>query len=400
MLSTHIPNPKPMSGTPLVGQDMLCFSHDWTGDPLSKTHLMRLLARDNRILWVNSIGYRAPSLGNKRDLGRVVQKLKAVAEPVREVEKNLFVFSPLSIPAFSNPLLRALNARSLRWQVRRAMRKLKFRHPISWVFNPAAGVLAGKLHEEKIIYYCVDEYTAFKGVDTSALLAIERSLIDRADLVIVSAEKLLHTKRSSHAPTLLIRHGVDYDHFASTLRDETKIPDEIARLPKPIIGYFGLIADDWVDIPLLVHVARSFPTASLVMLGKVTMDVSALTREPNIHLLGRKPYADLPAYSKGFDVALIPFPVNEVTLNANPLKAREYLASGLPVISTAIPEVEVLGSCLIGHTPDEFVSRIREALVNPGPNRARSRLMQSESWAARVEEIREHMADLATGNAE
>ena len=124
------------------------------------------------------------------------------------------------------------------------------------------------------------------------------------------------------------------------------------------------------------------------MLGKATMDVSALLREPNIHLLGRKPYLDLPAYCKGFDVAIIPFPVNEVTLNSNPLKAREYLAAGLPVISTAIPEVEVLDQCLIGRTPDEFVERIREALATPGPSQIRSRLMHSESWSARIEEIR------------
>src|ERR1700722_17155474 len=149
---------------PLVGRDMLCFSHDWTGDPLSKTHLMRLLARDNRILWVNSIGYRTPSLGNKRDLGRIIQKLRAAAEPIHEVENNIFVLSPLSVPAFGNSLVRTLNARSLRWQVRRAMRKLRFRRPVNWIFNPAAGVLAGTLGEERIVYYCVDEYTSFKGV--------------------------------------------------------------------------------------------------------------------------------------------------------------------------------------------------------------------------------------------
>lgn len=373
---------------PLVGRDMLCFSHDWTGDPLSKTHLMRLLARDNRILWVNSIGYRTPSLGSKRDLGRIFQKLKAVTEPVREVEKNLFVFSPLSVPALGNSVMRAINTRSLRWQVRRAMRKLRFRRPINWVFNPAAGVLAGSLGEDKIVYYCVDEYTAFKGVDQTALTTIERDLIDRADMVIVSAEKLLQSKRSPRGPTLLVRHGVDFQHFASALDPTTAVPDELARLPRPIIGYFGLIADDWVDIPLLIQVARSFPQGSLVMLGKVTMDVSALTREPNVHLLGRKPYEQLPGYSKGFDVALIPFPISEVTLNANPLKAREYLASGLPVVSTSIPEVHAIGHCLIGNTPEEFVSRIREALQSPGPSPERSRLMESESWLARLEHIR------------
>jgi glycosyltransferase involved in cell wall biosynthesis len=374
----------------LTGRDMLCFSHDWTGDPLSKTHLMRLLARDNRILWVNSIGYRTPSLGKKRDLQRIIQKVKAAAEPVQEVEKNIFVLNPLFIPAFGNSILRGLSSRLLRWQLIRAMRKLRFRDPINWVFNPAAGLLAGQLGEDKLVYYCVDEYSAFAGIDTAALAAIERRLIQRADLVIVSAEKLLHSKRSPHAPTLLVRHGVDYDHFAGALDPGTIIPDEIARLPKPVIGYFGLIADDWVDVPLLIHVARQFPTASLVMLGKVTMDISSLAREPNVVLLGQKPYSSLPAYSKGFDVAIIPLPINEVTVHANPLKAREYLAAGLPVVSTPIPEVEFLGKCHIGASPEEFCRRIREALLSPGPDPVRSSSMRRESWAARVEEIRRH----------
>jgi glycosyltransferase involved in cell wall biosynthesis len=373
---------------PLVGRDIVCFSHDWSALPLSKTHLMRQFSKDNRILWVNSIGLRMPSLGSKHHLGRIVQKLKAVAEPIREVEKNIFVFNPFSIPAFGNSKLRFLNTHMLRWQVRRAMRKLRFHRPVNWVFNPAAGLLAGKLGEEEIVYYCVDEYTAFKGVDTNAMAGIERGLIAKADVVYVSAEKLLQSKRSPHAPTCLIRHGVDYDHFASALKAETSIPDEIAHLPKPVIGYFGLIDDDWVDIQLLLHVARSFSTGSVVMLGNATMDVSALAREPNIHLLGRRPYSSLPAYSKGFDVAIIPFPISEVTVNANPLKAREYLAAGLPVISTAIPEVELLGHCLIGRTQDEFVAKLQEALAAPGPNPERSRLMKSESWAARVDLIR------------
>jgi glycosyltransferase involved in cell wall biosynthesis len=390
---------QPMSTSPvlLLGRDMLCFSHDWTGDPLSKTHLMRLLARNNRVLWVNSIGYRAPSLGSKRDLGRIVQKLKAVTEPVREVEKNLFVFSPLAIPSWGNPALRALNTRLLRWQVRRVMRRLRFRRPINWVFNPAAGILAGTLGEERVIYYCVDEYTAFKGVDTSALAAVEKALIDRADLVVVSAEKLLHAKRSPHAPTLLVRHGVDYDHFASALRPETSVPDEIARLPRPVIGYFGLIADDWVDIPLLVHTARSFPTGSVVMLGKVTMDVSPLSREPNVHLLGRKPYESLPGYCKGFDAAVIPFPITEVTLNANPLKAREYLAAGLPVVSTNIPEVRILDQCRVADTPDEFVAQLREALKTPGPRREVSESVRGEGWEARLREVERHLLPLLKG---
>src|ERR1700719_4611647 len=101
------------SHQPLVGRDMLCFSHDWSGDPLSKTHLMRLLARDNRILWVNSIGYRTPTV-SRRDLGRLWRKLLAATRPLREVEPNLFVLNPLAIPAYGQPWIRALNRGLLR----------------------------------------------------------------------------------------------------------------------------------------------------------------------------------------------------------------------------------------------------------------------------------------------
>ena len=286
---------------PLVGRDMLCFSHDWTGDPLSKTHLMRLLARDgNRILWVNSIGYRTPSLAANRDLGRIVQKLQAAAQPIREVEPNLFVVSPLVIPAWGRASIRNLNAKLLTWQIRRAMKLLRFRDPVNWIFNPAAGILAGKLGESQIVYYCVDEYTAFSGVNTNALASVEQDLIAKADLVIVSAAQLQASKVGRHGPPLLIRHGVDYDHFRRALDPGTVVPAEMATLPRPILGYFGLIADDWVDIPLMVKVARSFPHATIVMLGKVTMNVEALAAEPNVKLLGRVPYETLPAYSKGF----------------------------------------------------------------------------------------------------
>lgn len=379
---------------PLVGRDMLCFSHDWTGDPLSKTHLMRILARDNRILWVNSIGYRTPQFGASSDLSRIWKKLKAAAQPIREVEKNLFVLNPLVIPAWGRASIRNLNARFLGWQVRRAMKLLRFQSPVNWVFNPAAGILAGRLGEREIIYYCVDEYTAFSGVNTSALLEIEAELLRKANLVIVSAEKLQQTKQSPSGPTLLVRHGVDYSHFRTALAPSTPIPQELAGLPKPIIGYFGLIAEDWVDIPLLVHVARSFPQGTLVLVGKSTMDVTALAREPNVKLTGRMPYASLPGFCKGFDVALIPFPISPVTLHANPLKAREYLAAGLPVVSTPIPEVEVLGECRIGRTPEEFVAEIRAALASPGPNAERSARMATSSWEARLDSIRDHMASV------
>lgn len=376
----------------LRGRDILCFSHDWSGDPLSKTHVMRILARDNRVLWVNSIGYRTPT-ASKADISRAFKKLAAVATPIREPEKNIFVLNPLAIPAYGKPRIRALNRRLLRFQVKRAMRKLGFKNPLNWVFNPAAAVIAGTLGEEKVIYYCVDEYTAFSGVSSSSLAELEEGLLKRADLVIVSADLLYQSKAPSNPRTVMVRHGVDFAHFSRALDDDTRVPAEIADLPRPVIGFHGLIAD-WVDLDLMAEVAKHFSHGSVVMIGKATTDTTALKSLPNVHLLGRKPYALLPAYCKGFDVALNPFRISELTLNANPLKVREYLAAGLQVVSTAIPEVEVLGQCRIGRNAVEFIREIEAALEDPGVSRARSEAIRAESWEARVDEIRRHLASL------
>ncbi len=376
----------------LRGRNILCFSHDWSGDPLSKTHLMRLLARDNRVLWVNSIGYRRPTV-SKADLGRALQKLTAALQPIREVEPNLFVLNPLAIPAYGKPWIRKLNQRLLRFQVRRAMSRLRFRRTINWVFNPAASVIAGALGEDLVIYHCVDEYTAFSGVPSQSLADLERQLLERSDLVIVSADLLYQSKIQVNPRTVLVRHGVDYDHFSKALDPSVAVAPEVAKLPRPVIGFFGLIAD-WVDVDLMAKVAEYFAHGSLVVLGKATTDVSVLKRLPNVHLLGRKPYQELPAYCKGWDVALMPFRINQLTLHANPLKVREYLAAGLPVVSTAIPEVEVIGQCRIGRDTEGFVREVEAALQDPGPSILRSEAIRPESWQARLEEIAGHLAEL------
>jgi glycosyltransferase involved in cell wall biosynthesis len=373
----------------LRGRDIITFSNDWSGDPLSKTHLMRLLARENRVLWIDSIGLRTPS-ASSADFKRAFSKIKAAAAPIREVEPNLFVFSPLSIPAYGQPLLREFNRLLLLFQVKRAMRRLRFKNVINYVFLPSAGLVTGKLNESLVLYHCVDEYSAFTGIPSQALLDIEEKLLRRADLVICSAEKLVESKSKVNPRTYLVRHGVDFTHFRKALDAETVVPEDISKLPRPVIGFFGLVAD-WVDVELMEAVAKHFSRGSLVILGKTTTDVSRLTALANVHFLGRKRYEDLPAYCKGFDVALNPFVVNELTLNANPLKVREYLAAGLPVVSTPIPEVEVLGLCRIGRDRESFIREIETALANPGPSVEMSEAIRSESWEARLDEVRHYL---------
>ena len=377
----------------LRGRNILCFSHDWTGDPLSKTHLMRVLSRDNRILWINAIANRMPTASG-HDMARIYKKLKSFTEPVREVEPNIFVLNPLAIPSYGSAAVRGFNQRFLISQVKRAMRKLGFADPLNMVFNPAAGLLAGKLGEREVIYYCVDEYTAFTGV-AAGLREIEEDLFRRADVVIVSAEKLFESKKDYNPHTYIVRHGTDWNHFRTALDPATEIPEEIAGLPRPIIGFHGLLAD-WVDFELIRKTAAKFAHGSVVLIGKTTLDaekkIRILDGIANIHFLGRRPYAALPAFCKAMDVALNPFEINELTLAANPLKVREYLAAGLPVVSTDIPEVHVLDDCLVGVDHDDFLAKIELALASPKPRTEISDRIRHESWDAKVDELRDVLA--------
>jgi glycosyltransferase involved in cell wall biosynthesis len=373
----------------LRGRDLVVFSNDWDGDPLSKVHIMRILSRDNRVLWVNSIGNRAPK-ANAHDVKRIWNKLAKFTEGIQEVEPNLFVLAPLAIPFYGSELVRTANRELLRAQVLRAMRQLHFKRPISWSFLPASAPVSGRLGEEFVVYHCVDEFSAFSDTNGKHIAEMEEQLLKRADLCITSADRLRENKVRVNPNTVLVRHGVDFNHFVKACDPSTPIPEDIANLPRPLFGFFGLVGD-WVDLEAIAATARAHPEGSVVVIGKVAPDVdpSVLKAEKNIHMLGRRPYAALPGYCKAFDVALMPFKVNELTLNANPLKVREYLAAGVPVVSSDIPEVRKVGLCKLAKDTEDFVRKVDECLAEgPGPSRERAERIRHESWEAKVEEIR------------
>jgi hypothetical protein len=373
----------------LQGRDIVCFSNDWDGDPLSKTHIMRILARENRVLWVNSIGNRAPR-ASAADAARIWKKLRDVTRGLTEPEPNLHVLAPLYVPAYGNELVRSANRGILRLQILAAMRRLGMLRPISWSFLPSAATVAGTLGESLVVYHVVDEFSAFS--DASAHVAeLERRLLARADLVVASSEQLLAGKRQVNPRAVLVRHGVDHAHFARALDPALPLPEPLRTLPRPVIGFFGLVAD-WIDLRLVRRVADAYPHASVVILGKVITSTAAFDGARNVHLFGRRPYAELPAWCKGFDVALTPFVRNELALAANPLKAREYVAAGLPNVCTDLPELRQIPGCTVTTTDEEFVAEVGRALRAGGPSAARSALVKGEGWEAKVEELRSHVA--------
>jgi glycosyltransferase involved in cell wall biosynthesis len=376
-------------GEMIQGHDIICFSNDWDADPLSKKHIMQRLATHNRILWVNSIGMRNPT-ASARDFKRIAKKFWDFAHGCRRLGENLYLFSPLAIPLHGNAAARWFNRFWLALQVRLVCQQIGFRNAITWTFVPYSADVVGNLGEKHVIYHCVDEFSEFTGTDKAAILDMERRLIDKSDAVIVSSGRLQQAKGAQGAQAFLVTHGVDVAHFRKACNPHTAIPADIAGIPAPIIGFFGLI-EDWVDLRLMRFLAQARPQWSFVLIGKVATDDSPLRGLLNVHLLGRKEYQQLPAYCKAFDVGLLPFVINELTLAANPLKLREYLAAGLPVVASAIPEAERLEGLLrIARTDEEFLEQIGDLLAGGLPPEARlsiSQSMENETWDRKVEDL-------------
>jgi glycosyltransferase involved in cell wall biosynthesis len=374
----------------LQGHDIVCFANDWQSDPLSKKHIMKRLARWNRVLWINSLGYRKPR-ASARDVRRAAQKLRRIARGLEQVAPNLWVWSPFVLPFHGNAAARRFNRRLLARSIGRTVKSVGMRDPITWTFEPSSADVVGSLGERLVVYHCVDEFAELPGADGAAIAAMEQKLLERADVVLVSAGPLQQAKRLINPNTHLVTHGVDVEHWRRALDATTRIPPELDRLSRPVIGFFGLIAD-WVDLDLVRKVAQQRPHWSIVLVGKVDTDTAPIAGLPNVHLTGWRDYASLPQWCKGFDVALLPFRVSRLTLAANPLKLREYLAAGLPVVATAIPEAERLAPWVrVGHGDDDFLHQI-DRLVESGrvgPALERSRAMDVESWDAKVEEMSE-----------
>jgi len=374
----------------LENASIICFAHDWEGDPTSKTHIMRILAPKNRVLWINSIGMRRPT-ASSADLRRMAAKLRRSFIGCREVRTNLFVANPLVIPLPGSRIADRLNASLLGVSIRRLCRRLGMTRPILWTFVPNVNRLVGRLDERMVVYHCVDEYSAFKGVPREATLGMERDLVRRAHVVLTSSETLRDERRPLNRETHHVSHGVDLAHFSTALDPATRVPDDLRSLPRPVIGFFGLIAD-WVDLSLIGDLARSHPEWSVVLIGKASTDLAPLHGLPNVHLLGRKPYADLPAYCRGFDVGIVPFRMNHLTLRANPLKVREYLAAGLPVVSTPMPEVaRYEGLVHLATGSEQFTRSVESALRqrSEAGDRRRMESMRAEGWEARVDQMSE-----------
>lgn len=370
--------------TPIVA-----FAKDWHEDPTSNHHVLRELARTRRVLWLNSIATRTPNLGSARDLGKIRRKLGEFVRGPVNVENDLWVMSPLALPLPHSSAARAINAQILRATIRGLRLRLGIKQFQLWTFLPTTADYVGTLGEACSVYYCVDEWSMFSYLDRDRTVAQERSLLAKVDAVFAINHALAESKRAINPATYESPHGVDHALFARALDASTEVPADLEAIPHPRLGFYGTL-QDWVDFDLLAHVARSRPSWHIVLIGQELVDVSAIRGLANVHLLGQKKHGELPAYCKGFDLGLIPYRIDERMTYVNPLKLREYLSAGLPVVSTPVPEVKRYADRVrIAATPAEFVTACEAALREGGATEraARSAAMKDETWSARVASV-------------
>ncbi|MGW0592394.1 glycosyltransferase [Streptosporangium sp. NPDC002607] len=374
----------------------LCFSaQDWWyhNRAHSDFQLMRSIAAHRKVLVVNSIGMRMPTPGRSTQvLRRVGRKLRSVAMLVRRPLRELpgfYVMSPLPLPFYGSPLARRVNALLVRAQVLAVSRALGLHRPVIMVTIPTAWDVVRPMRRQALVFNRSDRHSSFPESDRPTIEALERGLLERSDHVLyVSTALMDEERRMTGDRAYFLDHGVDTDHFRR--RPESEQPADIRAIPGPRVGFFGALDDYLVDFDLLERIAGELPDVSLVLIGDATVPMERLTRHPNVHWLGFRPYETIPGYGSGFDVAIMPWLDNPWIKHSNPIKLKEYLALGLPVVSTDFQElVNYADRVRIAASGDLFLDAVRATLREGGPRPAddlRGSVLGA-SWSSRAAQL-------------
>jgi len=372
---------------PLSGQSIVCFAGEdwWYHHPHSKNHILKRLAKHNRVLFVNSITMGLPSIGNPDFFQKIRRKLRSYLRWLRKAPEGLWVMSPINVPLYGSPATRALNRILLVLQLRLVMFLLNLRHPIVWVAIPTAADVVDSLGARLLVYQVSDKYDVNEdsALSRAVIREMDARLKQRAAVVMYSGRKLYEEAEFGHR--YFLEQAVDYERFAN-LPSET--PPDIAAIPRPVLGYVG--AADWytMDVPLIEHVARMRPDWHWVFIGSKSNVVQLSA--PNIHFLGPKPYSELPRYYRHIDVCVLPWDQkNAFTSYGSAIKVREYLATGKPVVISPLYEYLHTPGVRIYRSIDEFISLVAEALVCDSPRERQTRqdAVRDCTWDIRAREV-------------
>ncbi len=346
--------------------------------------MVRYLRPKLPILYVNSIGTRVPSLSEGRMfIRRVVRKLRSWTKGFHPLDDRFALLSPVSVPG---PLGMHLTRPLLVRQVRSAARRLGIERPLLWIECLPGAELVEPLAPTGVVYQRTDRYEEFPGTDRTQMEAYDQKLKRLADVTLYASTELYEGEKQSCRNACYVDHGVDFESFRDAGRDPQDPPD-LTPVGRPRIIFVGGLDDHTFDRALFLEVVERCLDLEFVLVGGSSLPEGWCT-QPNVHQLGRKPYEEVPQYMAGADVLIMPWNDNEWIRACNPVKLKEYLATGRPVVSTDFPELKKYdGYVRIAKTAERFAEQIRAALAEPDdPEMLRARV-ETESWSSRAERV-------------
>jgi len=374
-------------------QNIVCISSiDWDFVWQGHQEIMeRFAAQGNRVLFIENTGVRHLRVGDLPRLRSRIRNWWRGTKGFREERPNLFVLSPLLVPLPYSRIAQWINRTLLLSALRRWMRAASFHNPIVWTFlpTPLARAIMREIDPTLTVYYCIDDLASSSHA-ARKITKTEQQIFGEVDLVFVTSEKLRERAARFSERVHVFPFGVNYEAFERERLTVDNEPTDLSSLPRPVVGYVGGV-HQWIDQPLVCAVADALPEASIVLIGPRQTDVSALESRPNVHLLGARRHAQLPAYIKGFDVGLVPYRLSEYTAHVYPTKLNEYLAMGIPVVATALEEIGRFtakhGNIVkLAASRDLFVESVRAALApsSSADVQRRIEVAQENGWSSRI----------------
>ncbi len=394
---------------------LIVFGEDWGVHPSSTQHIIKVLAQTRPVVWVNSIGLRTPKL-TLNDFLRVFKKIqcfifsikfnkvKKIEDIYTPAQPEFIIINPLVVPCANNWFTLKLSKLILKWQIKLASNKLPIKNPIIWSSLPTSVDYLSLFCRAPCVYYCGDDFNSLAGVDHSFVSKKEKELVAKSSFIFTASEDII--KKFPQHKTINIPHGVDFSLFSQTIDNK---PSDLPK-GKPIAGFYGSISN-WLDQDLLEQSIKALPHWNFVFIGKIACNIDKLQQFSNVFFLGAKNHSELPHYIKNWNVAMLPFINNKQIQMCNPLKLREYIASGTPVVTTDFNAVKRYSNFLqVANQNKPFYKAIllANAEITPTINfgnlnmmsdllaitktkHIRQALVKTESWESRALDIQKYL---------
>jgi len=377
---------------------LLVFSDDWGRHPSSCQHLVRNLLDQYPVLWVNTIGTRAPRF-DVQTMKRITEKIcqwgsstfsknlkpdpsrVSHAFSVTQTHPNLTVIDPKMWPWFGSGRDRRLNRWLLSMQLKSLIRQLP-RPVVGLTTLPITADLPDALPVDRWVYYCVDDFSQWPGLDREALRRMDRKMIQHADSLVAVSETLQTMIADEGRSASLLTHGVDMEFWNSTFVSSC----ESLESQRPSVVFWGVI-DRRMDFASLRQLSQDMTHGTIILIGPQQNPDPAILALPNVRTMPAQPLAALPAIAGQADVLIMPYADLSVTRAMQPLKLKEYLATGKPVVVNRLPSTDSWSDCLdVAESPEQFSQLVRDRITNGIPASqatARNRLQQ-ESWRSKA----------------